>query len=289
MRNTIPKPIVAGVAALLLIVGAAAAYGESLSKLTTSQTNIDATFPCPVSPTLLIPCAPPLYKSSTVDFLVDPIKSAKSDAIKDIETYLASNPSRNDKQFVNFVVDKLGNPPSGILQQNEINFLHQIGKNRTKKGLKASSWMESHGGKDVWNWYKNQLSLGAKKKSAASKIKKEMKFAESLSNAVVKTAKPKYSRVSPYQVDPTIYGQNQKKFAGKTKFSYPSSHAVIAAAQTRVLIQASKNLAKPLEGLELQIDYSRLYAGGHYQSDVTRGTYAGELIGQYVIHWLGSK
>jgi hypothetical protein len=49
--------------------------------------------------------------------------------------------------------------------------------------------------------------------------------------------------------------------------------------------------ANPAEylALQAQIDYSRLYAGGHYASDIIRGAFLGQLAGDYAAAVLGAN
>ena len=287
MTKRMPRFLIISVGIFLGLLGVATAYGNSLMNSAQGSANAFSPLPCQVGSQVLVPCMPSNYKEKQTEFLIDPIQASKAQADQDIANYLGNAKNRNDKDFIAYVVEKIGAPPAGTDQTSELDLLHRIGKSRSKSGLKTSAWLELHGGKDIWNWYKNELILSESKKSKAKLLKKEMSLTESLSNAIVKQAKVKYARVSPYQVDPTLNAQNQKKFAGKTKFSYPSSHSVIAAAQVDILKDNKPALATNLEKLELQIDFSRMYTGGHYESDVIRGVYAGQLIGDYAKYWIG--
>ena len=84
--------------------------------------------------------------------------------------------------------------------------------------------------------------------------------------------------------DPTVNALNQAKFKGKTRLSYPSKHAALSAAAVAVLRHYEPSREGEYRWMADQVDFSRLYAGGHYLSDLTAGAFLGTAIGEYSLH-----
>jgi membrane-associated phospholipid phosphatase len=72
------------------------------------------------------------------------------------------------------------------------------------------------------------------------------------------------------------------------RYSFPSKHAVISAAEVAVLGAANPTDRDEYLALQERIDYSRLYAGGHYASDIILGACLGQLAGEHAASVLGT-
>src|SRR5207237_4363622 len=118
-------------------------------------------------------------------------------------------------------------------------------------------------------------------KGEGADAKRLFKGTYKLANSVVAQGKSRYARQSPYIVDPSLHAINQKKFS--KKFSYPSKHSVIGAAMTTLLHRLDPHRGPEYRWMEAEIDFSRLYAGGHYPSDLTASAYLGTLVAGYVL------
>ncbi len=151
---------------------------------------------------------------------------------------------------------------------------------RTPQGITAATWLETHGKKDVWKAYEKQYAQfvpGHAGKQAKALFKKTYELA----NAVTAAGKTKFARPSPYITDPSLHALNQKKFS--KKFSYPSKHALISTAMVVLLSHLEPHRASEYRWMANEIDYSRLYAGGHYPSDISASAYLGALVANYEI------
>jgi PAP2 superfamily len=273
-----------GVAAQRTSAGSAAAAGRPATTAT-----VQAAVGCPKATggDSQVPCIPSRYPDAQVGDLTTQVTASEAQADQVAATWLADHPKRDDKAFLAFALTQVGTPPTAEQQATEIAALHKIADTRTKDGLKTSAWLEVHGKKDIWTLLRTQYRLGVSK-AAGKTLKKQTDLAYALANTLAGQAKAQVKRPSPYVVDPTLDGQNQAKFAGKVRYSFPSKHAVISAAEVAVLGAANPADRDEYLALQAQIDYSRLYAGGHYASDIIRGAFLGQLAGDYSRSVLGA-
>lgn len=215
---------------------------------------------------------------SLVDALVEP---AQARARRDATRWLATHPARDDAAFAAFALNSVGPPPRDAAQQHELAVLHRVDARRTPAGVTAANWLEAHGKKDVWKLYLKQYGQFVGKPALMPK-KTLFKATYKLANLVAKQGKARFARPSPYITDPTLHAINQKRFA--KKFSYPATHAVISFALAPLLSRYEPHRAAEYRWMADEISYSRMYAGGHYPSDVAAGAYLGTLISQYELH-----
>jgi membrane-associated phospholipid phosphatase len=93
-----------------------------------------------------------------------------------------------------------------------------------------------------------------------------------------------YSRQHPSEIDPTI----STVLTPTASPSYPSEHAVAAAAASSVLTYLFPDQASQLSTLAQQAGQSRILAGVAFPSDVSGGVSLGNQIGQAVITYAQS-
>jgi len=67
--------------------------------------------------------------------------------------------------------------------------------------------------------------------------------------------------------------------------SYPSEHAVVAAAASRVLAYLFPDRAPVFDSLASDAGVSRLYAGTEFASDVSAGRTLGRMVAEQVVAW----
>jgi hypothetical protein len=282
--------VVIGFGAQLATKGATSAAAGSAPTASAADQAAEAAIGCPKATggDNQVPCIPGRYPDAEVADLAAEVDGSEAQADQVAATWLAGHPKRDDKAFLAYALTQVGTPPSKAQQAAEIAALHKIADSRTSDGLKISKWLELHGKKDIWTLLRTQYRL-AVAKSAGKTVKKEADLAYSLANTLAGQAKAQVKRPSPYVVDPTLNGQNQAKFAGKVRYSFPSKHSVISAAEVAVLGAANPTDRAEYRALQAQINYSRLYAGGHYASDIIRGAFLGQLVGDYVRTGLGGK
>ena len=226
------------------------------------------------------PPRPPLYADAELEALAPSLAAVERRAHADFAR--RPDPARDDATFTAWALDAMGSPPGPAVARREISELRALAAQRTPAGDAAARWLESEGKKSVWKEYRKEYKrqVGAER---ARTLKAQLKQALDLGEQLEATGKDRFRRPSPYQADPSVGALNQQKFAGTVRLSYPSKHAVLAAAAADVLAHSEPHREPEFRWMELEIDFSRLYAGGHYRSDVTRGAYLGTLIGDYVL------
>ncbi len=225
---------------------------------------------------------PTLFPTARLTPVRAPERTELTRARRDFTRWISTHPARDDAGFAAFALGHVGAPPTGKAQQDELTLLHRIDANRTPAAIAASVWLEAHGKKDVWKLYRKQSKdLVAPGVSAEEKARFNATYA--LAKTVADQGKNRFARPSPYLTDPTLHALNQSRF--KKKFSYPSKHTVISYALTGVLSHYEPARAPEYRWMSEQISYSRLYAGGHYPSDVDAGEYLGDLIAEYELRF----
>jgi hypothetical protein len=223
---------------------------------------------------------PPLYPDAQLGVVDAPLKAAEARAHRAAQTWLAAHPSATDKAFSAWAVAQIGPPPGARATRSELATLHRIADRRTAVGTTAANWLESHGKKQPWKVFRKQdkAFLSAQQYDTT---KAALDDAMTLGGTLQATAKQRYNRRSPYQVDPSVHALNQARYAGQVRQSYPSSHTVDAGAGLAILGPLAPHLRPELDWFADEVAYSRLYSGGHYPSDLTAGVFLGTLIGEY--------
>lgn len=194
--------------------------------------------------------------------------------------WLSTHPSRNDAAFEAYALNTVGPAPTAAVQQRELVELHRLGDHRTPQGVAASAWLELHGKKDVWKTYVKQYGQFAPK-APAGQEKALYKDAYKLSVAIVANGKTRFARPSPYQIDPSLHGVNEAKYAGTVRNSYPAKHALIGSAESTILTHFEPHRGPEFTWMTDEVAYSRMYAAGHYPSDIAAGFYLGRLLADY--------
>lgn len=221
---------------------------------------------------------PPLFPDARLGVVDALVASEQARARRDIIRYLQQFPGRNDAVFAQFALNQVGPPPAAAAQAAELKLLHRVDAGRTPAGVTAATWLEAHGKHDIWKLYLKQYAQQSAKPAAKS-AKALFRASYLLANTIAKTGKARFARPSPYITDPTLHALNQTRFA--KKFSYPAKHAVIAFALAPLLTRLEPHRAGEYRWMTDEIVYSRMYAGGHYPSDIAAGAYLGTLISEY--------
>ena len=226
---------------------------------------------------------PRLYARAQLAEVDAPVQAAVARAHRETAAWLAQHPLRDDAAFAAWAQGAMGPPPAGAAQARELALLHRLRARRTPGGVRAATWLEQHGKKQVWKLYGHQYRDFAAE-AAGKRQKATLKAALKLAGALQATAKDHFARPSPYVTDPTVGALNQARFEGQKRLSYPSKHAVLGAAAVAVLRHYEPAREPEYRWMADEIDFSRLYAGGHYPSDVTAGAFLGTAIGDYELH-----
>jgi hypothetical protein len=222
---------------------------------------------------------PRLYADSSLKQLPD-TTDARARGVKFAQDWIEHHPGRNDKAFAAALIAAIPDPPGAATTKQELADLHAIRDHKSASGDKASKWLEVYGKKKIWKLYFKQHK--ALLTSGPAKTQKQaLNDALALATTAQATAKDHFKRVSPYQVDPTLRGLNQKKFSGSPKYSYPSKHAVLTYAAVGVLEGVEPHRSQQFDWMAQQVTYARMYGAGHYASDIVEGAFMGSAIGAY--------
>jgi membrane-associated phospholipid phosphatase len=226
---------------------------------------------------------PTLYSSAQVAQVDAPVQAAVARAHRETAAWLAQHPLSDDAAFAAWAQRAMGSPPGAARRRAELAMLHRLATARSTAGVAAATWLEQHGKKQVWKLYGHQYRDFAPS-APGTREKQTMRAALKLAAALQASAKDRFARPSPYVADPSVNALNQAKFQGQKRLSYPSKHAVLGAAAVAVLRHYEPAREPEYRWMADEIDFSRLYAGGHYLSDLTAGAFLGTAIGDYELH-----
>jgi hypothetical protein len=223
---------------------------------------------------------PPLFDDAQIAVVDGPLRSARARGHRAAAIWLDAHPLASEAEFAAWAQTAVGPPPGGRAQAGELAQLKALAASRTPAGTAAARWLESHGKKQPWKLFRKQAKpfLSPARSKAA---KKALADALELGGKLQATAKARYGRPSPYQADPSIRALNQARFTGRKRQSYPSKHMVLAGAALALLEPLEPHRSDELRWMADEVAFSRMYAGGHYPSDLSAGMFLGTLIGDY--------
>ncbi len=188
---------------------------------------------------------------------------------------MTTHPRRDDAAFTSFALAQLPPPPGPEVQDGELAELRALAAIRTKDGLRAADWLEAYGKTAVWKQYLRD-ALEISNGPAATRVTTAFQANLQIATVLARTAQERFARRSPSAVEPTL-----RRHPRPAKLSYPSAHAVFVYAELGMLTTLDPGRAADFTRMADQVSYSRLYAAGHYRSDVLAGAYLGELLGDY--------
>ncbi|MGW7408535.1 phosphatase PAP2 family protein [Streptomyces sp. NPDC054833] len=190
--------------------------------------------------------------------------------------------TRDDKAFAAWAAQQVPAPPTTAERAAELRQVQQLGKTRTAAGKKAATWLELYGKKDIWKLYlHDQRELIPAQQGTAEKA--ELKSALKLAKTISDQLAAKDKQPAPFVLDPSLRPDKHIKPGAKSPYSYPSRHAARAATAVTILSALSAHRAEDYQWMQDEVIYSRLYMAGHVQSDLTAGTFLGDLIGDYEV------
>ena len=235
---------------------------------------------------------PALYPRAALK-TADPILArARTRAAGLAHQWLSAHPARDDAGFSQFALAHIPAPPlpGSRAEKSELATLHGLARTRTPAGDRAATWLELNGKKKIWSLYTGQYQqLVAKQAGDAGKA--QVKAARKLAGTLAVTGAARFRRVAPYEVDQTLTDPRAAvdqtaalrdlKTTGARKYSYPSKHAAKAAAAATVLDRLEPTRAPEFDWMAAQVAYSRMYAAGHFPSDVEEGATIGYLVADY--------
>ncbi|MFI6660179.1 phosphatase PAP2 family protein [Streptomyces sp. NPDC050523] len=187
---------------------------------------------------------------------------------------------RDDKAFAAWAARQVPAPPSAGQRTAELHQVQALAGSRTAAGKKAATWLELYGKKDIWKLYlHDQRELIPAQQGTAEKaqLKAALKLAKTISDQLA----AKDRQPAPFVLEPSLRPDKHIKPGAKGPYSYPSRHAARSAAAVTFLSALSPHRAEDYEWMRAEVLYSRLYMAGHLPSDLTAGTFLGDLVGDY--------
>src|SRR5690349_20874170 len=235
--------------------------------------------------------APRLFAAATVSPLGGELARRTDEARGRMEPWWkAHGRQRDDKAFAAWLAKQAPPPARRAQRAQELKSLKKLAADRSPSGIKAATWLERNGKKDIWKLYAHDQAewlTGPKGDAEKEDIKAALAMAKDVSDDV----SAKYKRSAPYVMDRSLLDRRStdkdpvKKLKSEKRpcpCSYPSRHATKAAAARTILSSTAPMRSDEYRWMESEIDYSRLYMGGHVKNDIRTGTLLGDMIGMYI-------
>lgn len=217
--------------------------------------------------------APALFGAARIAPLGAQLAAEKPIADRLFRIWAAQHPGRDDAGFTRFALAQLPGPPDATTQATELAELRALAGQRTKQGRRAASWLDVYGKVDIWTTYVTDVQRPGSRAGELSELKQTTRLAKT----IVALAQTHFARPGPKVVDPSLKpGSNRPG-----KLSYPSGHASYVFAELTVLSAQQPRRRDEFVRTANEVAYSRLYAAGHYRSDLLAGALLGDLIGDY--------
>lgn len=227
---------------------------------------------------------PTLFPAAVADHRIDPLTAGQpARAASLMQAWWKEHGTKpDDAAFRTWLEAGFPQPPTTAARAAEMDELVRLDAARTRRGVAAATWLETHGKKDIWKLAEHDQAeyLPAKKgddRKAAEKdlLKMAKKVADDLG--------AKYQLSAPYVLRPSLRPEKKVRPGQVCTCSYPSKHASAAAASRTFLGDLMPQRDSEYRWWQDQIDYSRIYMAGHFPSDITGGTLLGDMIGDYFL------
>lgn len=167
---------------------------------------------------------------------------------------------------------RLGDPPApgSDRAERDMRYTRRVIAQRTPAGDAWARDMDAHGATAMWKQLATQV---AGDPAVVQAVLGAALAAASVQGGV---GKRQWTRLRPFQVDPTItvVGRTPKHVDS----SYPSIHSARSYAAARVLSALDPSVTDAAYALAREVALSRIYAGVHFASD----TVAGARLGTYL-------
>jgi hypothetical protein len=224
---------------------------------------------------------PALFADATIAPTARDVASQRATANEQIRAWVVDHGTRpDDKAFVSWVEHTFPPPPTDIAAQ--LPGVAALAKTRDADGVKAATWLEAYGKKDIWKVYAHDQAemLSARR---ADDLKSEEKDVLKTAKQIADALGTKFGSSAPYVRQPSLRPDHKITAGQKCPCSYPSRHATAAAASETLLGHLQPHRDPQYLNMEAEIDYSRIYMAGHFPADITAGALLGDLIGDYFL------
>lgn len=263
--------VVAVLALVAILVGAVGplAYGAFVD--TSAKDRIEADPP------------PALFPDATVSPIGRKIDAQATTARTLMATWWRDHGrTPHDAQFVAWVERTLPGPPSRTQRSAEIRQVQSLAARRTSAGVRAATWLEAYGKKDVWKLAAHdqaELLSGSEGDARKNAVDDMLTTSKTIADTLGTT----FQVSAPYVIDPSLRPDHHVPAGATCPCSYPSRHASAAASSRTFLGTLDPERDADYRHWQDQIDYSRLYMAGHVPSDIAGGTLLGDMIGDYFL------
>lgn len=224
---------------------------------------------------------PALFTDSQVALTQQSVADVRAHASQVFAAWVADHGTQaDDKAFAAWVAHTFPAPPTDLASQ--MSTVTSLAAQRTDLGVKASTWLETYGKKDVWKLYAHDQGerLDAKRgKSVKDDEDAALKLAKNLADALG----TRFGSSAPYVRKPSLRPDHHVTAGQKCPCSYPSRHAAAGAASETLLGHLQPTMDPEYQHMEAEIDYSRVYMAGHFPDDITAGALLGDLVGDYLL------
>ena len=263
--------VVAVLALVAILVGAVGplAYGAFVD--TSAKDRIEADPP------------PALFPDATVSPIGRKIDAQATTARTLMATWWRDHGRMpHDAQFVAWVERTLPGPPSRTQRSAEIRQVQSLAARRTSAGVRAATWLEAFGKKDVWKLAMHDQAEMLPR-AVGDRRKQELDTALKMAKNVADALGTRYQQSAPYVIDPSLRPDHTVTKGQVCPCSYPSRHATAGAAARTYLSFFAPHRDSDYRWTEDEIAYSRVYMAGHVPSDIDGGALLGDMIGEYFL------
>ena len=260
--------LIALLAALAIVAGS---LGTALGLDTSAKDRIEADPP------------PPLFTEAAIRPTEHDVSAQSKEADKLMSQWFARHGSgRDDSAFVAWVEQVLPPPPDQKSRDAEVAKVQEIAQTRTPSGVRASTWLENYGKKDLWKLYAHdQAEMLTPGRGDA--VKNDVKSMLKMAKTIADTLGNRYRQSAPYVLHPSLRPDHEVQPGQVCPCSYPSRHAASGAAAATYLGGLQPSRSADYLWAQGEIDWSRVYMAGHTPSDITGGALLGDMIGEYYL------
>jgi len=226
--------------------------------------------------------APALFSDTAIKPASALVSPQATKAHELMQQWWASHGRReDDKAFLSWLQRHFPGPPATGDRAKELKVLEAQNRRHTPAGVKAATWLEAHGKKDIWKLYAHDQAEWLSP-DAGDMRKADVKALLKLSKKASHQLSDNFAVSAPYVLEPALAHKKHKIING-CPCSYPSNHAAKAAAARTYLADFQPHLAAQYRWMEDEIDWSRIYMAGHVPSDISGGALLGDMVGEYFL------
>ncbi len=231
----------------------------------------------------LIAADPPprLFPAATVAPLEKQVTAQSAQAHALMQQWWATHDhAAHDAAFTAWLEKTLPGPPSATQRTAEVADVSALARTRTPAGVRASTWLETHGKKDVWKLYAHDQAELLPQPTATPASRRSRTCSSCPRPSRTRSARSTSSRrptCSTRRCAPITSWPR----ARSARVPTPRGTQRRAPRPRRTSPRVDPHRASEYAWMQAEIDYSRVYMAGHTVSDVTGGALLGDLIGEY--------